>query len=79
MYGNGGLVIDSCRECLALLAWDSGVCLYELCHDTAHGLDTEGKRSNVEEYDIAYSTFLVEDGTLYAGTYSNNLIRIYAL
>ena len=79
MDSNGSLIIDSSRECLALLAWDCGVSLDELCHYTAHGLDTECKRGYVKEHDVAYSTLLVEDGTLDAGTYSNHLVRIYSL
>ena len=44
-----GLVVGVGREDLRLLGGDGGVTLDEGGHDTTSGLDTEGKRGNIEE------------------------------
>ena len=64
-----GLIISCGRECLALLARNGRVGLDQFGHHTTHGLDTQCQRCHIEQYDIAYATFLVQDGTLDRCTY----------
>ena len=73
------MVVGSCGEALCLLAWDSGVGLNHCCHDRAESLDTDIERCDVEEDDVAYSLFLVEDGALDGCTYGYDLVRVDAL
>ena len=79
MDGYLGLVVGCGREHLALLARNGGVGIDELGHHATHGLDTEGKRSYVEQNDVAYSTLLIKDGTLDAGTYGYHLVGVDTL
>ena len=79
MDGNFGLVVGCCREHLTLLARDGGVGLDELGHHATHGFNTEGKRSDVEQHDVAYAAFLIEDGTLDASTYGYHLVGVNTL
>ena len=66
-------------ERLALLARYGCVGFDELGHYTAQSLDTHGQRSYVKQNNVAYSTLLVQDGTLDACTYCNNLVGVDAL
>ncbi|CUP05130.1 NAD-specific glutamate dehydrogenase [Segatella copri] len=79
MDGNLCLVISCCREYLALLARDSCIGIDELSHHTTHSLDTESQWSNVEQYDVTNTLFLVQNGTLDSCTYCNNLIWVNTL
>ncbi len=79
MDSNLSLVVGSSREHLTLLARDSSIGVNQLSHHSTHSLDTKSQWSNVEQYDVADTLFLVKDGTLDSSTNSNNLIRVNAL
>ena len=79
MDGNLCLVISCCREYLALLARNGRVSIDELSHYTTHGLDTESQWSNVEQYDVTNTLFLVQDSTLNRSTYGYYLIGVNTL
>ena len=64
---------------LALLARDGRVSIDELSHYTTHSFDTESQWSNVEQYDVANTLFLVQDGTLDSCTYCYYLTRVNTL
>ena len=79
MDGNCGLVVYCRRERFALLARYCGVGFDKLGHYATESLDTECQRSNVEQHDVAHSTFLVEDCALDRCTHSHYLIGVNAL
>ena len=79
MNRHGCLVVDGCREHLALLGRNGGVGINELCHHAAHGLDAKCQRSDIEQDDVARTLLVVEDGTLDGSTHGHYLIGVDAL
>jgi len=71
---DGGLEVSSSGEDLGLLGGDGGVAVDQTGEDTAEGLDTEGKRSDIEKEDV--SDLTRENGTLDGGTNGDGLIRV---
>ena len=73
-----GLVVGVSPEDLRLLGGDGGVTLDEGGHDTTSGLDTEGKRGNIEEKEILglLGGVTRENGGLDSGTISDSLIGV---
>jgi len=76
--GDSGLVVAVGGEGLGLLGGDGGVPLDERSHDSTSGLNTKGKRCNVEEEEIAHSFRGIsgEDGSLNCSSIGNSLVRI---
>ena len=76
-----GLVVGVGREDLRLLGGDGGVTLDEGGHDTTSGLDTEGKRGNIEEEEILglLGGVTRENGGLDSGTVGDSLIGVDGL
>ncbi len=72
------LVVGIGGEDLGLLGRDGGVSLDKRGHDTASGLDTHGKRSDVEEKEVlgGFRCVTGKDGSLDGGTVCNGLIRV---
>lgn len=76
---DSGLVIGGGREDLRLLGGDDSVAGDELGEDATSGLDTEGKRADVNEDDI-FDTFLArQDTTLDGSTVGDGLIGVDSL
>ena len=75
------MVVGVGREDLRLLGGDGGVTLDEGGHDTTSGLDTEGKRGNIEEEEILglLGGVTRENGGLDSGTVSDSLIGVDGL
>jgi len=71
------LEVSSSGEDLGLLGGDGGVAVDQTSEDTAEGLDTEGKRSDIEEEDV--SDLTGKDGTLDGGTDGDSLIGVDGL
>ena len=73
-----GLVVSVGGEGLGLLGGDGGVAGDEVGHDTAGGLDTLGKGSDIEEEEVLDSlgSLTVEDSSLDGGTVGNGLIGV---
>mmetsp|Transcript_113992 Transcript_113992/g.157989 ORF Transcript_113992/g.157989 Transcript_113992/m.157989 type:complete len:497 (+) Transcript_113992:667-2157(+) len=71
---NLGLIISSSREDLTLLGRDGSVSVNKSSENTTHGLDTQRKRSNIEQENILDITS--EYGTLNGSTNGNSLIGI---
>lgn len=74
---DSGLHVSSGGEGLGLLGGDGSVAVDQTGEDTAEGLDTEGKRSDIEQEDI--SDLTSQDGTLNSGTDGNSLVRVDGL
>jgi hypothetical protein len=76
-----GLIIRVGREDLGFLGWNGSVTLDESGHDTSSGLDTKGKRGNVEEKKVLslLKGITGEDSSLHCSTIGNSLIRVDAL
>jgi hypothetical protein len=74
---DSGLHVSSGGEGLGLLGGDGGVAVDQTGEDTAEGLDTEGKRSDIEQEDV--SDLTSEDGTLNSGTDGNSLVGVDGL
>ena len=74
---DSSLEVGSSGEHLRLLGGDGGVAVDETGEDTAKGLNTEGKRSDIEEQDI--SDLTREDGTLDGSTNGDSLIGVDGL
>ena len=64
-----------------LLGGDGGTTVDELGHDTSNGLDTLGKRSDIEQQNVAsgISTLSGQDTSLDGGTVGNGLIGVDSL
>ena len=73
------LVISRCGEDLALLSRNRCISLDQSCCDTAHGLNGQGQRSNIQKKDIACACVACQLTTLYGSTQSYTLIRIQSL
>ena len=73
------LIISGSRESLALLYRDGCVSINQLGHHTTKGLDTQGQRSNIQQYHIANTLLVVQDSTLDSSTYSHHLVRVNTL
>ena len=72
---NLSLVVSGSGEHLALLGWDGRVSGDQPSEDTAHGLNTKRKRSNIKEEDIL--DIASKDGTLDGSTDCNGFIRVH--
>merc|ERR1711936_249073 len=79
--GHGGLVVAVGGEGLGLLGGDGGVPLDEGGHDPASSLDTERKRSHVQQEEVRDGLTLVssEDGGLDSSSVSHSLIGVDGL
>ena len=75
----GRLVISSCGEDLALLCRDRCISLDQSGCDTAHGLDRQRQRSNIQKKDIACTSITGKFTALYGSTEGYTLIRVQAL
>ena len=74
------LVVGVGREDLRLLSGDDGVTLDESGHDTTRGLNTEGKRDDIEEEGFGLVRGVArENGGLDSGTISDSLIKVEEL
>jgi hypothetical protein len=73
-----GLVVSVGSEGLGLLGGDDGVSGDKNSHNTTSGLDTLGKRNDIEEEKILnlLGLLTVEDSGLDGGTISDGLIRV---
>ncbi|KAH0238726.1 hypothetical protein KCV06_g321, partial [Aureobasidium melanogenum] len=71
---DGGLEVSSGGEDLRLLGRNGGVAVDQAGEDTAEGLNTEGKRSDIEKEDV--SDLTRENGTLDGGTNGDSLIGV---
>jgi len=76
---DGGLVVGSGREDLALPGGNDGVTGDELGEDSTGGFDTESEGANVDEDDIGSSFSSRENTTLDSGTVGNSLVRVDTL
>jgi hypothetical protein len=78
---DSGLVVGISGEDLAFLGGDGGVSGNNDTHDTSDGLNTLGKRGDIEEEHVLDSGGLssVEDGSLDGGTVSDGLIGVNSL
>lgn len=77
-----GLVVGVGGEGLGLLGRDSGVALDQRSHDTTSGLNTEGKRSDIEKEDLVGGLGRLvtgQDSGLDSGTVGNGLIGVDGL
>lgn len=74
---DSGLHVSSGGEGLGLLGGDGGVAVDQTGEDTAEGLDTEGKRSDIEQENV--SDLTSQDGTLNSGTNGNSLVGVDGL
>ena len=77
-----GLVVGVGGEGLGLLGGDSGVALDQRSHDTTSGLNTEGKRSDIEKQDLVGGLGRLvtgQDSGLDSGTVGNGLIGVDGL
>ena len=76
---NCSLVISCGGEYLALLCRDGGVSLDKVCSYAAHGLDGEGKGSNVQKEDVTGTCITCKLTTLDGSTDSNALVGVQVL
>jgi hypothetical protein len=76
-----GLVVSVGGEGLGLLGGDGSVSGDEVSHDTTGGLDTLGKRGDIEEEHVldGLVSLSTEDGSLDGGTVGNGLIGVDGL
>ena len=74
---NGGLVVGSGGEDLALLGGDGGVALDELGAHAAEGLNAEGQRSDIQQEDVL--DVAAENAALNGRADSDALIGVDAL
>ena len=75
---NTWLVVSVGSEGLLLLGGDGSVPRNKHSHDSTRGLDTLGKRGNIDEEEILdlLGTFTGEDGSLDGSTVSDGLVRV---
>lgn len=74
---DSGLEVGSSREGLGLLGGDGGVAVDQTGEDTTEGLNTEGKRSDIEKEEV--SDLARKDTTLDGGTDGDSLVRVDGL
>jgi hypothetical protein len=74
---HAGLVVAGRAEGLALLGGDGGVGLDQLGHHTAHGLDAEAQRGNVQQQHVLH--FTGEHAALDGGAHGHHFVRVHAL
>lgn len=74
---DGGLEVSGSGEDLGLLGWDGSVAVDQTGEDTTEGLDTEGKRSDIEEKNVGDLTR--QNGTLDGGTDGDSLVWVDGL
>ncbi len=74
-----GLVVSCGGEDLALLGRDGRISLDQTGCDTAHGLDGQRQRSNIQKKDIACAGVACQLTTLNGSTDGYALIRVQAL
>ncbi len=77
MYFNLRLIIRGCCKDLLLFCRYSCIPVYQLCHHTAKGLNTEGERRNIKQDNLL--NLAGKNPRLYGRTNSNNLIRVHTL
>jgi len=71
---DGWLVVFGGREDLALGGWDCGVPWDKRSHDSAKGLNSKGKRSDVEKDDIL--NVAGDDGALKGSTTADGFVWV---
>ena len=69
------LIILVGGEDLGLLGWDDCVAADQLCHDTAHCLDSEGQWCDVQQQKIL-PALTTQDSCLNCSTICNCLVRV---
>ena len=74
---DGALEVGGGGEDLGLLGGDGGVAVDQTGEDTAEGLNTEGKRGDVEKEEV--SDLARKDTTLDGGTNGDSLVRVDGL
>jgi len=74
---DSALEVSSSGEDLGLLGGDGGVAVDQAGEDTAEGLDTEGKRSDIEQQKVGDLTS--KDSTLDSSTNGNSLVGVNRL
>jgi len=74
---DSGLHVSSGGEGLRLLGGDGGVTVDQTGEHTAEGLNTEGKRSDIEQENV--SDLTSQDSTLDSGTNGNSLVGVDGL
>jgi hypothetical protein len=79
LNSDGGLVVDGGGEDLRLLGGDDRVAANELGHDTAGGLDTEGKGANVDEEQALAALLAGKNTTLDGSTVGDSLVGVDTL
>ena len=73
------LVVNCGREYLRFLAWNGRVGVDKLGHYTAHCFDTECKRGNIQQNNIACTALVIEDCALDCCTNGYHFVGVYAL
>ncbi len=76
---DGRLVVGRRGEDLGLAGRDRGVRVDELGHHAAEGLDTQGKRGDIQQEDVLVVEFAGEDAALDGGADRDDLVRVHAL
>ena len=78
--GYSSLLILVGGEGLGLLGWDNSTTLDNRCHNTTDGLNTKGKRGDIDEKNILglFSSLTTEDTTLDGSTVSDSFIWVDA-
>jgi len=76
---DSGLVISGSREDLGLLGGDDSVARNELGENSTGGLDTKGKRADIDEDDIMSAFSAGENTTLDSSTIGDSLIGVNTL
>lgn len=76
---HGGLVVGRRREDLGLASGDNSVTRDQLGHDTASGLNAQGKRIDIHENNLRGSLLTGKDTTLDGGTEGDGLIGVDTL
>lgn len=71
------LIIGCGREYLRLFSRNSGISVYNLGANAAHGFDTQGKRGHVEKQNVF--NFTAKHATLYSRTDCNAFVRVNTL
>ena len=76
---DGGLVVGSGGEDLALAGGDYSVARDEFCHDATSGLDAKSEGVDVNKNDVAQALVTSEDTTLNGSTICNSLVGVNTL
>ena len=76
---DNGLVISGGREDLGLLGRDGSATLDQVGHDTTSGLNTESKRVDIHQDNLAGLGLTRQNTTLDSGTVGDGLVRVDTL